>query len=49
MNSNKRTAEEILESDIFKIQATSLESSNEIEILKKQLQDERELHQQELK
>lgn len=49
VNTSKRAAEEILEREIIKIHETPSESSNEIEILKKQLQNERELHQQELK
>lgn len=49
VNTSKRAAEEILEKEIIKIHETPSESSNEIEILKKQLQNERELHQQELK
>lgn len=49
VNTSKRAAKEILEREIIKIHETPSESSNEIEILKKQLQNERELHQQELK
>lgn len=49
VNTSKRAAEQILEREIIKIHETPSESSNEIEILKKQLQNERELHQQELK
>lgn len=49
VNISKHATEEILERKIIKIHQTPSESSNEIEILKKQLQNERELHQQELK